>query len=833
MKERLAIFCLMLITAFLLMGVVSAGENISSTPPQFLGAEETPIDVEIDTIGTDNDVSNDEVLSSPLKNDDVLTDSEGSFTDLQNIIDQSAAGSMVKLDKDYSFKDGDSKDGVVINKELIIDGQNHILDGKNQNVFIFHVNNSKLTLNNLKLINANCVVDAWGTNLTVDNCNFTDNNASISARSSYFQYSFESNVLVKNSNFLNSKYSDMWFYTTIVSGTNVSIYNSNFLNADYEAVSATNLKFVNSTVSNIHVNASNTLGAGSPVFCEAGEIIDSKFINNSIPSTRRPGYFMTNGGGAVTAVHYLNVTNSIFIGNSARNYGGAIYMRGGLNGLNVSNCIFINNFANESGGAIFSPTFDEGSLNIRDSYFMNNSARCYGGAIFSYDYLNIINSKFENNSANVGGAICTRNINEIDNSNFTSNKAYLGNNIAINTTGDLDEEQVFQFIYRLEDKNEALLSDGFTIFLDNYTETVYQDTYSSGETYSYIRTNEPYYYPYFVDNNWQTYLNGIYFYAKKSQINDYFLPDFEYYYELDLKDPKFGISEKQLEYYDLFSDMNNKIFDEDRWNEIKLNKVRELLDDPTISDVIPDTGYLKQINDKTYALIDFELLQSVRHWTYAFAKNGVGMYSYWLPAYRLTYKDISEIANFTVEKISLNPKVDIGETSSFDIVIKNTGLIDLTGIFVSEVIPEGLTYLSHSNSDEWIKNGDVFNYLKSLGVDETIKFTINFNTTKIGNWTNTIIAGSNETGNKTAENTTEVVNKTVNETIYPGDEPYNFTDTALGPPSYEVPTKEVTSKEVQAKTVQAKVDEKATGNPILLALMVVLIALNTLRRRRD
>ena len=590
----------------------------------------------------------------------------------------------------------------------------------------------------------------------------------------------------------------------------------------------------------------------------------------------------------MSVVHYLNLSNSNFINNSAGNFGGAIYIRGGRNGVNITNCYFINNHVSETGGAIYSPSREENSFNIVDSYFINNSAGYLGGAIYSMDYINISNSKFIDNKAKVGGAICGRNYLTVTNSEFVDNSAYLGDNIAYNHSESKNTieitEGLYKFINRVDNSLVSNLSDGYVIFIENVTD----------ENLNHYK-KRMYLYPNFEDDTIYSYsyLSTIYFIANNTEINDYFLPSYVYYYDLNLSDPYFGISQQQLSVYDLYTLFKNMIFNESRWNEMKIAKVKELLNDPTLNIAnVPDQGFIKQINETTYALIDFEILQSVKPWTYGFDKNGVGTYSYWLPAYKITYKTINQLANFTVEKVALNKTVTIGENVSFDIIIKNTGLINLTDIFVVEDIPEGLQYLSHSDTNVWNKINNVFYYLNTLGVNETVKFTITFNTTRIGNWTNIIMAGSNQTDNKTSNDTvkvnetpTNVTNVTKNETpknqtnvtenrtvtfepdvpegnnteisttykdidrpdntpSHPGEYEDLRHDQGYGPGKDRNDSSVETSKNnddtesekpenQKQPSSDISVDKNATGNPIFLALLVLFVCLTSLRRRRD
>ena len=52
------------------------------------------------------------------------------FADLQEIIDNADEGSIIELDSDYSYSEGDR--AIKIHKALTVNGNNHVLDGKGQ-----------------------------------------------------------------------------------------------------------------------------------------------------------------------------------------------------------------------------------------------------------------------------------------------------------------------------------------------------------------------------------------------------------------------------------------------------------------------------------------------------------------------------------------------------------------------------------------------------------------------------------------------------------------------------------------------------------------------------
>jgi len=108
-------------------------------------------------------------------------------------------------------------------------------------------------------------------------------------------------------------------------------------------------------------------------------VTDSIFTNNKAQDD-------TASGGAIGNCGVMKLTGCTFTGNSADNYGGAIYNlqwsweSGNFPGtLNVKGCTFTGNTATWGGGAIYN---DHGNLTITGSTFTTNNAK-YGGAIYN------------------------------------------------------------------------------------------------------------------------------------------------------------------------------------------------------------------------------------------------------------------------------------------------------------------------------------------------------------------------------------------------------------------------------------------------------------------
>ncbi|WP_407421236.1 hypothetical protein [Methanobrevibacter sp.] len=115
----------------------------------------------------------------------------GTFTELQEKVNNAEEGSTINLENDYAYDDAFSNNGIFINKSLTIDGKGHTLDGKNS-ARIFSIAdedlvgseiNLNVTLKNINFINANAssggAIDIWGVNITILNCTFKDNTAGI------------------------------------------------------------------------------------------------------------------------------------------------------------------------------------------------------------------------------------------------------------------------------------------------------------------------------------------------------------------------------------------------------------------------------------------------------------------------------------------------------------------------------------------------------------------------------------------------------------------------------------------------------------------------------
>ncbi|MBR3140982.1 MAG: hypothetical protein IKF11_09000, partial [Methanobrevibacter sp.] len=82
---------------------------------------------------------------------------EDSFTKLQEIINNASVYDSIVLNRSYKYYpnfDSDLKNGIVINKELMLNGNGHVIDGSNQ-ARLFNITKPSIQLDNLILVNAN------------------------------------------------------------------------------------------------------------------------------------------------------------------------------------------------------------------------------------------------------------------------------------------------------------------------------------------------------------------------------------------------------------------------------------------------------------------------------------------------------------------------------------------------------------------------------------------------------------------------------------------------------------------------------------------------------
>ena len=359
------------------------------------------------------------------------------FTDLQNAI--GLVTGTLTLNQNVVMTDDEAANfvnGVIINKNIRIDGKGHTIDAKNLGR-IFKINNwCDVTLTNVTLTNGNTTVGGaiynFG-NLDLVHVNFVNNTAKYGGAIMNYAYG----LVLDDSTFTNN--------TAKIGG---AIYNSE------DCFVVDNSTFTNNTAkiggaiynygigfvvgNSTFVNNSAADGAGAILNGGRGFVVgNSTFANNTATSKGGAIYnygigfvvgnstFANNTAEDAGAVYNEGdnsvVGNSTFANNTAED-AGAVYNKG--DNSVVGNSTFVNNTATSIGGAII----NNGKLVVDNSAFEDNAANYYGGAILNNGKLVVDNSAFEDNAANYyGGAIFNWDDLQVTNSAFDGNDILVRN----------------------------------------------------------------------------------------------------------------------------------------------------------------------------------------------------------------------------------------------------------------------------------------------------------------------------------------------------------------------------------------------------------------------
>ena len=375
------------------------------------------------------------------------------FTDLQNAI--GLVTGTLTLNQNVVMTDDEAANfvnGVVINKNIRIDGKGHTIDAKNLGRIFSIGEGFTVTLTNATLINGKA--DNGGAIYNDGSLTLSDVKLSDNAADSYGGAVFNNGHLVVSDSVFDSN----------------DIVNRGSASVDYGGAAIYNwkegtLKVTNSNFTNNiknYKNGDNLVGAITTI--GNATVSGSNFVNNS---GRWGGAISATGAELRKNSSTLTVSNTIFKDNSAL-YAGAVYIWG--SNYNIADCVFDNNTAfgkgnmtpnNNNGGALVvsqvskfnepitgtisgskftnnkaqyggAAYFNKGFVTITDSVFENNIATAEGGAVdFSHAsvkdlVVSINNSSFVGNKAPVAGAIFTNVDSKITNSNFTKNTASKG-----------------------------------------------------------------------------------------------------------------------------------------------------------------------------------------------------------------------------------------------------------------------------------------------------------------------------------------------------------------------------------------------------------------------
>ena len=155
-----------ILTCFLAISAVSAAENASD---DLINTDDAS-----DVVGIEENHAIEQTEIEEM----IGAIDDGTFTALQNKIDNAAEGSTITLENDYAYNKGFKTTGIEISKPLTIDGNGHALDAKGSSR-IFNCIDNKIILKNINFYNASYMFEGGAihseANLEINNCNFINN----------------------------------------------------------------------------------------------------------------------------------------------------------------------------------------------------------------------------------------------------------------------------------------------------------------------------------------------------------------------------------------------------------------------------------------------------------------------------------------------------------------------------------------------------------------------------------------------------------------------------------------------------------------------------------
>ena len=373
-----------------------------------------------------------------LYNEDLTTkefevielNTNGTYTQMQNLINNAEEGATIIIPNDIVYDpfvddDYDYSEGIVINKNITIDGNGTTIDGiKKYRIFTI-AEGITVTIRNLTLING--YADMGGAiftsakDLTISACNFIGNDPIYGGA----MYINQGSVTVNEESSFENNTADQGGAIYVGEGTELTVNGATFK------------------------NNTATQGGGAIVVDSAEADIEFAIFKDNIAANDAGD--LTSGGALWIYNSNVTIANSSFIGSKALGEteskpgifasanGGAIKVQWSSN-VTIDGCTFEDNYA-PNGGAISIQAWEDlnNTVTINDCIFVNNTA-VNGGAIYvsqnrGYTFVNVTDTDFLHNTAVNGGAVAVKAETDaaFDNCTFKDNEAILGG--AIYTTG--------------------------------------------------------------------------------------------------------------------------------------------------------------------------------------------------------------------------------------------------------------------------------------------------------------------------------------------------------------------------------------------------------------
>ena len=238
-----------------------------------------------------------------INNGNTVGDFSGSISELNETINGGSSSSITLTD-DYTYNDGTDSGftkGILVSRDLTIDGQGHTIDLGGQIRFLQSTTSGiNLVLKNINIKNGNYTSSSSGGAVYIEsgngsfvNCTFTGNSATFYGGAVYINYG--------SGSFINSTFTN-----------NIARYDKG------------GAVYIGGSGSSIFVNCTFTDNNAS-----SGGAVDIAYSNGSFINSIFTGNIGYNGGAVYIVGGNGSFINSTFTNNKARGTGGAVYLDDG------------------------------------------------------------------------------------------------------------------------------------------------------------------------------------------------------------------------------------------------------------------------------------------------------------------------------------------------------------------------------------------------------------------------------------------------------------------------------------------------------------------------
>ena len=368
---------------------------------------------------------------------------------------------------DYSMEDRDYEENLTI-----LDGDmevNHVVEGAS----LVRLDGFTI-INGLAQLNGGGMYISLNTNITIQNCTFSDNSAGGQGGGIYSSYN--SNIVVQNCTFSDNSAGDNGGGLNNAHNPNIAVQNCEFLR-NSSGDSGGGLR----NFSNANIVVQNCTFSDNSANDNGGGLSNSHNINLIVQNCELSRNSSGDSGGGLRNFSNANIVvqNCTFSDNSANYQGGGMYSSHNTNNI-LQNCIFTENSA-DSGGGLYNRL--DGNFMVQGCVFSGNSSEDSGGGMYNSETIMSVvteNCIFTGNSADFqGGGLY----------NFYNNNHVLTNCTFSNNSAD-SGGGIFSYFSDITMKNCILWADSASANPEIYNDStafsvsyscIEQDTYAGSD----------------------------------------------------------------------------------------------------------------------------------------------------------------------------------------------------------------------------------------------------------------------------------------------------------------------------------------------------------------